>query len=45
MIDEPTAIKQCHSLPVSHGMRLMIDEAAIKQCHSLPVGHGLRHDQ
>ena len=43
MIDE-TAIKQCHSLPVGHGMRLMIDETTIQQCHSHTVGHGMRHD-
>ena len=44
MIDAKTAIKQCYSLPVGHGMRLMIDETTIQQCHSHTVGHGMRHD-
>ena len=40
-------IKQCHSLPVGHGMRHYwwnCSDVGIKQYHSLPVGHKRRHD-
>ena len=41
-------IKQCHSLPVGHGMRHDWWDCQagkeIKQCHSHPVGQGMRHD-
>ena len=39
MIDE-TAIKQCHSQTVGHGMR----HDWWDQCHSQTVGHGMRHN-